>query len=191
MQARLRRKHRAFSEMVTALVGDLPKSRRKILESHIRTVSDVMEQSSGSYYGSTAQALAKARASIELLVGLIKGLFDPSPGGTILVPDASAIVWNHELAKWEFADIDVFTLVITSTLLGELDSFATSNKTERVREAAGSAVRQIREFMRRGDIHGEGVPLRGQNTIRMSAILVNQAPTKVLVEVPRLRSVTS
>jgi hypothetical protein len=168
LRADLLRRHGQFSELVAALLGRSPERIREDDSRLEETVRELIEQSEGSYYSTTQSAFEDADSAIETRVAEIRDLYDPSGGIPVFVPDANAIVWNEALDTWTFADADHFVLVLTSTLLGELDDLKIQHRNERVRESAESAIRRIKEFMRRGDIRA-GVPLRGSSRVRLSA----------------------
>lgn len=167
--ADLARRHAQFSDLVVALLHPSEKTGKELSKA-AKTVAEVIEQSSGSYYATTQRAFDDARGSIESRVKLVQELYDPTPGEIVFVPDANAIVYNHHLDEWEFEDAARFTLVLTSTLLSELDDLKMRHRNERVREAAESAIRQIKDLMGRGDVHGAGVTLRrDRSMVRMTA----------------------
>ncbi len=170
LKADLGRRHARFSELVEAILLDAAESKRKKLAGDEKVVGEAIEQDRGTYTGSTEQVYERAAKSIDERVALVAALFDPEPGQPVLVPDANAIVWNHHLDEWEFDGAPHFTVVLTSTLLSELDDLKMQHRNERVRESAESAIKQIKEFMGRGDIHGAGVTLRrDRSTVRMTA----------------------
>src|SRR5439155_14433359 len=72
-----------------------------------------------------------------------------------------------------FDDAPRFSLVLTSTLLGELDELKMPHRGATVRKKAESAIRRIKEYRRRGNIH-QGVPLNSErSTVRMTAVEPN------------------
>jgi hypothetical protein len=167
LQAQLRRRHSQFSDVVKALLPALSPASREA-DAAFDTVSNAIEQVGGSYRPTTEAEFDDVEAALESRLQLVRDLYDPSDGIPVYVPDANAVVWNDDLEAWTFAGVDRFSLVLTSTLLSELDALKMRDRNERVREAAERAIRRIKEFMRRGEIHG-GVPLSGGNSVRMTA----------------------
>lgn len=84
------------------------------------------------------------------------------------MPDTSAVIHNPALEDWEFVETRRFTILLTPTVLGELDDLKVAPRAE-VRERAESAIRRIEGYMSRGNPH-EGVPLRrDRSTLRLLA----------------------
>jgi PIN domain len=137
-------------------------------------IGAVIEQGEWTAYDDPAALFLRARAELEGQVARVRELYDPNPGEYVFVPDANAVVLNPALDEWDFG-VGRFSVVLTSTLLGELDELKMPYRG--VREKAESAIRRIKEYRRRGDIR-VGVPLRSElSTVRMTAREPNFADT--------------
>lgn len=81
----------------------------------------------------------------------------------------NALLYFPILEKWEFDGVKSFTLVITPTILSELDSLKINHRNEAVRQKAETLINQLKEFRRRGKLN-EGVPLvKGKSAIQTIA----------------------
>jgi hypothetical protein len=169
LQARLRRVHSQFSDVVNALLRLEPERTQRKLAKMTTTITEAIEQNRGSHKPTTEQAFAVADEALAARLKLVHDLYDPAAGSVVFSPDANAVVWNDNLEEWSFPDVERFTLVLTSTLLSELDDLKMRDRNEGVRDAAERAIRRIKEFMRRGEIH-DGVTLTGKNRVRLVAV---------------------
>ncbi|MDQ3997681.1 MAG: hypothetical protein M3303_11785 [Gemmatimonadota bacterium] len=67
------------------------------------------------------EAFAHAQRAFDKQLELIAHLYNPVEGDPIYVPDTNALAWNQDLETWCFAGVQRFTVVLTATVLGELD----------------------------------------------------------------------
>jgi hypothetical protein len=87
---------------------------------------------------------------IEGQYNYVAGRFPEPSGKVYLVPDTNALIRSPSLASWNFEDISSFVLLLTPTVLEELDKLKVSEKLE-LKEKAKSLVRQLKDFFGRGD----------------------------------------
>jgi hypothetical protein len=169
IQAKLQAQYPQFAQLVAAMVRLRSESDRSTVAAAAKNVLEIINQDSGTFFENPGTALESAVAGVREQLAVINAMFDPAPGDPVLVPDANAIISNPDLEAWEFPDIPRFSIVLTSTLLGELDGLKMQHRNEDVRRKAEGVIRRIREYSRRGDIHA-GVPLRrDRSTVRMTA----------------------
>lgn len=112
----------------------------------------------------TQEALARASEALQTQVNLLRDLYDPTSGNVFYVPDTNALLYNPSLEEWEFDGVTSFTLVLTPTILSELDALKINHRNETVRQKAKTIINQIKEFRRRGSLT-EGVTLKGKSTL--------------------------
>lgn len=85
---------------------------------------------------------------------VVRKLPDSSRGVNLLVADTNSLLHNPAIETWTFDGIAKFTLILASTVLGELDSFENSNKNESVRAKAKTLVRKFKDYRsRKGKLH--------------------------------------
>lgn len=108
------------------------------------------------HFGSQQKCAEVFTDNITSLCNLAESLPDRLAGSHLYVADTNAIIYNTRLETWRFADTDRFTLVLTSTVLTELDQLGRRDGSESRREKCGVLHRQIADYRRRGDIT-EGV----------------------------------
>jgi hypothetical protein len=114
----------------------------------------MIEQTGITETSTTLLALETATAAVNTELSAVADTFDPMPGEAVFVPDTNAIVWNPNLESWSFKDVKKFSIILTSTVLSELDDLKMKHRSDSVRETAESAIRRFKEYARRGNIHG-------------------------------------
>jgi len=128
---------------------------------------EVIDQSVLVSHKNPQVAFTAADAAVARQLEHLESLDDPSDGRPIFVPDANALVRSPELDEWVFAGVPRFSVLLTPTLLSELDELKMTYRVENVRATAEAVINRVKEFGRRGDLH-EGVTLRRErSTIRM------------------------
>lgn len=165
IQWKLLDKYRRFILLLQVLLQEAPKDIWDQLTNADSTILGTIEQKPTGCQ-TTQEAFIKAREALCNLLALVKTLYAPSPDDNVLlVPDTNALLYNHELDKWEFGGIPRFTLILTPTVLSELDALKINHRNEQVRDKANSLIRQIQEFRRRGRLV-EGVTIvEGRSTL--------------------------
>lgn len=83
---------------------------------------------------------------------VLQDLPDDSDGIPLLIPDTNALLSDETLTEWRFPDFDKFCILLTPTVLGELDHLKVAHRNETVREKARSLINQVKEFRRRGSL---------------------------------------
>ena len=158
-----------FCSIIKCLIRLQPPKTKEGFEKHKEQAQGIIEQMGRTYYSSTGEALNEGRESLNSQVRVIDALFSTTESN-LLVPDTNALIASHELATWEFGDFDQFELVLTPQVLAELDRLKIEHRNENVRSKAGSMIRQIKEFRRRGRL-SDGVPLvTSRSTLRSVAV---------------------
>lgn len=178
LQVQLRTEHEHLSATLTSLLKALPEGSLGQLTEALKTLSDLIDQSYLTWFSTRAEALREGEAALDQCRALVNDLHDPSAGeATVIVPDTNALIHNPALEDWAFPDLGVFVVVLTSTVLGELDKLKIEHRNEDVRRKAESLIRRVKSYRSRGNVL-EGVPLRsGVSTLRTSAVEPDVAAT--------------
>ena len=133
-------------------------------------VTNPIEQNRDPWQGDLAAIGNKAKESLDGQIELLTGLYDSSEGEALVVADTNALLFNPSLEKWQFADYSPFTIVLTPSVISELDQHKVNHKVETVRQKAESLIRRIKDYRRRGNIL-QGVPLvKGVSQVRALAL---------------------
>jgi PIN domain-containing protein len=169
LQSRLLEEYRRFAETLRVLLREQPEGRLDTFRDDRAAVLDFVNRSA-SGESTARRALSRAVAALHRQVDLIEGLYSAA-AGTLLVPDTNALYWNPALEEWRVPwTATAFTLVLTPTVLKEIDRHKVDDRSSVRRAKAERLARQISEYGRRGSLL-QGVPLvRAVSTVMAVAI---------------------
>jgi predicted ribonuclease YlaK len=86
------------------------------------------------------------------------------------VPATKALAWNPDLEKWLFAGVWRFTLVLTATVLGELDRLKVEHRNPDFRAKAEGVINRLKSYRRRGELSRGVVLRRSVSTLKTIAL---------------------
>lgn len=109
-------------------------------------------------YETTSEVFADVAAALDKQIALPGNLYQPVEGFAIYVPDTNALLANLSLETWRFPDSPKFTIVLTPTVLAELDQLKVNHRVEQVRAKAEGLITRIKGYRARGRLT-DGVPL--------------------------------
>ena len=172
IQAKLLEEYRRFNSLLKTLLREQPKDALKQLSEAETVMLRTIEQQH-TWCKTTQEAFARATEALQTQFTLLKNCYDPSTGDIFYVPDTNALLYNPALERWEFDGVRSFALVLTPTILSELDALKVNHRNETVRQKAQTLINQVKEFRRRGRLT-EGVTLvKGKSTILAIAVEPN------------------
>jgi len=123
------------------------------------------------------EAFANAERALDKQLELIAHLHDPAEGDPIYVPDTNALAWNPDLETWRFAGAQQFTLVLTATVLGELDRLKVEHRNPDFRAKAEGLINRLKSYRGRGELSRGVVLRRDVSTIKTIALEPNVEET--------------
>jgi len=157
LQSKILEDYRRYHEMIRTLTRGIAKgSQREFAQAHALVVKHV-EQQIATWSKSVADAQTETLGAIDEMQGLLDHLYSPQ-GEVLIVPDTNALILGAPLEQWSFDWCDAFTLVLTPTVLAELDELKIAHRNPEVRTKAERIIRQIKEYGRRGNLRS-GVPI--------------------------------
>ncbi|MFO1434233.1 MAG: PIN domain-containing protein [Candidatus Competibacteraceae bacterium] len=165
VQRILSSKYDRFNSVLKTLLREAPK---KILDKFSETEIEIRQaiEQQFSCYETTQESLEKAIEALQAQFSLLKNFYGPPTGDILYVPDTNALLHNPLLEKWKFNGVSSFTIVLTPTILSELDHLKTNDKKkEDVQKKAKNLISQLKEFRRRSNLT-EGVTIvKGKSTL--------------------------
>jgi hypothetical protein len=161
--------YRRFADTLRVLLREQPDARLETFRDDGATVLGFLNRDPSAHATASA-ALRYAITALRRQVGLIESLYGTSTG-TLLVPDTNALYWNPALEEWHVPWTTAsFTLILTPTVLKEVDLHKMDERTSGRRAKAERIARQVGEYRRRGSLL-TGVPLvNGTSTVRVIAV---------------------
>jgi hypothetical protein len=139
----------------------------------------VIDQNHAMWERNTDEVARRLWKELTELMVTVKGLYSESQRPTF-VPDTNALIDNPALEEWDFAleDGTVFEVVLTPTVLSELDDLKGGRSNLPRTAKAQRIVRQIKEYQRRGSLL-RGVVLRKDRSV-VSSMAVEPDFTRTL-----------
>jgi hypothetical protein len=178
LQSRLLDDCRRLIALVRALLKNLPAEGSNRLDQAQSELTELIDQSHLTWVKSQEEAFAKAEQALETQLELIGHLYDPSERGEpIYVPDTNALAWNPDLETWSFDDVPRFTLVLTVTVLSELDRLKVEHRNPDFRAKAEGLINRVKGYRTRGELSKGVVLRRNVSTLRTLAVEPEVADT--------------
>lgn len=169
IQVKLLPKIRRFSELVLALTRNFPNSAQKNMQRALETIRRSVEQEETTWWKSQDEAVNGFRSLIKKIISTLEDYCNGSTGEALAIADTNALIHNPDIEHWYFEDVEMFTVVLTPTVLSELDKHKVNHRNQQVREKASSVIRRIKEYRRRGSLHDGVVVVQGRVTLRSIA----------------------
>ena len=177
IQSRLKEEYLIFYSVVKTLLQNQSENNNEKLKNSDEILKSCLEQNENTWYEDTSIAFSKVSNALNIIVSLVDSLYSQK-GYNLIVPDTNSLIYNPDIEKWSFDNLQNFTVVLTSTLLSELDSLKINHKNEIVRNKANSLINKIKEYRRRGSL-SEGVKVVN-NKIQLKSIAVEPNFSKSL-----------
>ncbi|MBN8657504.1 MAG: hypothetical protein J0M11_17370 [Anaerolineae bacterium] len=168
-QSKILEEYRLFNSLLKTLLKEQPQKTLSEFSEAEKVILNAIEHQH-TWSKTTQEVYKGASKALQEQFDLLKNLFAPENGNVFILPDMNALLYFPLLEKWDFADIPKFTIIITPTILSELDSLKINHRNETVRQKSEALINQIKEFRRRGRLN-DGVPLvKGKSSIATIAV---------------------
>src|SRR5690625_986556 len=157
LQSKILSDYNKTHSIIEILLQEQPKDVKRELKDATKRVVSILEQEN-TWIKNTNEAFEKLQESMGKEADLLNGIYDYSNGKYTIIPDTNILLSNPNLVEWNFEQFEDFCLVLTPTVLSELDHLKINYRVETVREKSKKIIRQIKEFRRRGKLT-EGVTM--------------------------------
>jgi len=147
-----------FSELVRVLSRNLPTTAQQGLTDTLEQVRNAVEQSTSTWWKTPDEAVQGFRELADGVVTTLAEYFGATTDTVLAIPDTNALIANPDIEHWQFDGFQQFQIVLTPTVLGELDKLKVNHRNQAVRDKATEVIRRIKEYRRRGILQ-EGVPI--------------------------------
>lgn len=173
LQAQLYREYSYLTELMGILISVLPPEYQREFDECKSEVFSYIEQDGQVWESSTEIVFQKFNANLDKQLQLLQNLYSKNGSGNIIVPDTNALLTNPHLDKWTFDEVTNFEILLTPSVLSELDQLKVAGRNDEIRNKAQSIIRTIKEYRSRGRLT-EGVTLkRSVSTLRALAVEPN------------------
>jgi rRNA-processing protein FCF1 len=173
LQARALKSYRTWLEHVMLLFRDVPEQTSKALVQADKRVTNWIECKIGlGLPGSIRECQGAFRQHAAPFLTILKNVHAGGPSHIVLVPDTNALLMSPEWGSYAtIAGADTFSLIITPTVLSELDKLKMNHREQTVRDKAKSIISRIKGLRNQGEEGrlSEGVKVHKTITIRLLA----------------------
>jgi rRNA-processing protein FCF1 len=145
-----------FTDIVCTLTQDLPSNSQHNLEYVLKEIRRAVEQNGRTFWKTNDEAVKSFRELVNQLITTLQDYYVSSSDVAIAIPDTNAFLGKLDIEHWKFKDVNHFTIILTPTVLSELDKLKNNHSNQSVRDKAKDVIRRIKEYRRRGNLN-EGV----------------------------------
>lgn len=159
---------RRFAHLLRILSRELPSEPKLDLAKHLEIWEDIIDQGDKTSFSSIDESILGVKKLVSDIGTILTEYNHRNSDTAFIFADTNALIQNPAIENWRFSDLPTFKLLLTPTVLAELDAHKTNHKNQDVRDKALKLINQMKEYMRRGNIH-EGVPINGGISLAMIA----------------------
>lgn len=150
----------------TFLANALPENRKQF-EDECKPILEMTEQRYLTWYKNIADAKTSFGKSLDTQVEALNSVYGKIGEGSLLIPDTNVFIKNPNIHTYELPERS--NILILPTILSELDRLKVEHNNENVRQKALTAVRNIKEYRRRGKLL-DGVKINDRLTAYTIAV---------------------
>jgi len=154
LQAECLEQYRRFHALLQTLLREQPDDTLRELRDTDRQILGIIQQQDLLFADNIKSYFEAALSAFKTQIDLINRLYGTATGKIVLVPDTNALIFNPDLTKWTYAGIPEFIILLTPTVLSELDNLKVNHRVESVQKKAEQLIRQLKEFRRRAADRG-------------------------------------
>lgn len=169
LQSKLNSDFEQFTSIIRTLLNKQLDHIRNSFEDYCKGIRPMIEQQGQTFESSKTFFLNEAIRLIDEQILLLKTIYNASSHSTIIVPDTNSLIYNPNLEGWEYDSIPKFEIILTPTILEELDKLKTF-RNEDVRKKSEGLINRLKGYRTRGRLI-DGIPLRkGVSSLRTIAL---------------------
>jgi len=131
------------------LANALPEAKEKY-EAEIGLLLDKIEQKNMTWHETISEVEEYFKKGLENQVESINSVHGKIGDGKLLIPDTNVFIANPNFHKYRIPRKSC--IIFLPTVLGELDRLKVEHGNENVRNKAATAIRNIKEYRRRGKL---------------------------------------
>ena len=166
IQVDLLSKVQRFGELLEVLAQGRPRSVQEELKTSLEHIRETVEQQGTTWWKTPAEAVSGIQELTAIVRNLLEEYFGSDSASAFVIPDTNAILHNPDIESWEIDGFDELTLLLTPTVVSELDSHKINHKNPDVCTKASTFIRKLKEYRRRGSLL-EGVTIvKGRLSLR-------------------------
>jgi len=168
IQDQLYKKLNQQAEVVRILLSASVNNHQERLNAALEVIREYIVQKNYTYKSSLKEIIEDSNRRFDEIMATIRQLYPDTYSRPVLIPDTNALYANDDIEKWTFEAFKQFTIILTPSVLKDLDKHKIEHRNEEVRRKALKLINKIKEYRRRGKLT-EGVDIVS-NTIHLITI---------------------
>jgi len=177
IQARMLPEVDRFTESVRTLTQGLPGTAQQDMTGTLEGIRSAVEQNGATWWKTRDEAVDGFRKLVGQVITTLDDYCGTPSGAAVAIPDTNALLGNPDVEQWQFDDTSSFTMILTPTVLAELDVHKVNHRNQAVRDRASKLIRKIKEYRRRGPLLEGVVIVDGTVSLRAIANEPNMSQT--------------
>jgi len=165
--------------IVEALIIDSAEQHKKEINGNKKMILRFILQDHRTWERNIDQAIETLKRSFNNIMHVLSQLYPNNDPRPIIIPDTNALYYNAEIEKWDFSDFKKFTIVLTPSVLKDLDKHKIEHKNDSIRIKAIKLISMIKEYRRRGKLT-DGITIR-KDLIDLRSIAIEPDFSKALM----------
>jgi hypothetical protein len=167
-QIRLFKQYETWHASFMSLFWDKPTNQQaELLHTHATVQGWIRSRQHSKIPESNIAAVESFKRDIRPFFDRLDALADAAKGETILIPDTNAVIDYPDLSSYEkIINRPQYEIVITSTVIGELDKLKRLHANKEMRARVVDIIRRLKQWRATGDVV-RGVQLSDAVTLRM------------------------
>ena len=169
IQDKLYKSFNKVFEIIEILLSESSQEHLKNFDKEKKVIIESILQNSRTWSKTINEVIDKCSESINKICSIITNIYSSKNNKPILVVDTNSLYTNTEIEKWSFEEFENFEIVITPSVLKDLDKHKIEHRNENIRAKAIKLIKKIKEYRRRGKL-SEGVSIvKGKINLRTIA----------------------
>ncbi len=162
-------KYKKYYELISSILINNPDSDLKKFHDSDNTIMKIIQQNEATWNKDMVEAMKDIEKAFKIQLSLFNAI-DEKNNDPILIPDTNAMIYNPNLDKWIFNEINQFMLIIPPIILNELDILKNNHRVEKVRDKAEKIIRTIKGYRNRGKLNDGITIVKGKSKLKTMAI---------------------
>jgi rRNA-processing protein FCF1 len=170
LQLKILRTYSAWFEHFNLLFHGSPQETQEKIIATNTLIREWIEKNNGwNVPRSIPEAIKRIQEDFAIYYQLLKVLDTPEQTDTILVPDTNALIICPDITRFkESIGQPNYTVILISTVLGELDKLKRDHRDMDFRKKVDSVIKRIKGFRQQGNMR-EGITVNKTVTVKMQA----------------------
>lgn len=175
LQARMLPEVDRFNDLIRVLTQNLPSDKQQDIMGSLEKIRSAIEQVGPTWWGTPDEASNGFQELLKNIFDTLKDYCVESSNEVYAIADTNALITNPDIEHWQFENIRHFTIILTPVVLSELEKHRMGHRNQDVSDKAGSIIRKIKEYRRRGTLNNGVVIVKNKVTLRSIANEPNMA----------------